>query len=869
MALEKYRQKRDFRITPEPAGKVGKGRRRDLSFVIQKHAATRLHYDFRLELNGVLLSWAVPKGPSLDPNDKRLAMHVEDHPMEYGDFEGVIPAKQYGAGTVMVWDRGTWLPKSDPVEGYAKGRLKFDLDGEKLKGGWNLVKSHSGKYGGDSWLLIKEADAYARLGGDAQIVEDQPDSVLSGRDMKEIAAAADRVWHSNRSAAENVKAGATARSNPKSNALAGLAKLKGGKKAPLPRKVGAQLATLATSPPTGDAWVHEIKYDGYRMLCRIESGEVRMRSRNDKDWTGNFPSLVKALSRLPVQSAWLDGEVVAVDADGRSRFQALQNALSGATTPPLTFMAFDVLYLDGYDVRGVALVERKRVLERLLEDAPPNIQYSEHFAVPGRPFFDNVCKLGLEGMVSKRGDLPYTAGRAPTWQKIKCERRQEMVIGGYTDPEGSRTGFGALLLGVYEPDGTLSYSGRVGTGFNQASLTTLTRTLKGLETKASPFRNPPRGYEAKGVHWVTPTLVAEVSFSEWTDDATLRHPSFRGLRADKPAQDVVREEPITKDEDPPATPPRAATVTAQSAPRADPHAVAGISISNPTKALYPEAKITKRDVALYYAAVGEWMLPHLKDRPLTLVRCPDGWNKECFYQKKAESGVSEAIARVKIQGSDGKTSLYMMANSVAAIVSLSQMGVLEIHPWGSSEPKLRFPDRLIFDLDPDEAVSWNELKQAALLVKTLIENIGLTPFLKTTGGKGVHVVVPIEPTVGWEEAKGFTKAVAELLEQTFRDRFTSKLLKVSRGGKIFIDYLRNSEGATAVGAYSTRAKENAPVSTPIEWEELSRDVRYAHFNINNVPKRLAKLKQDPWEALEASAGSLTRAVMAKVGFKPS
>ena len=707
MGLEKYRQKRDFAITPEPAGEVRTGRSKHLSYVIQKHAATRLHYDFRLELNGVLLSWAVPKGPSLDPNDKRLAMHVEDHPMEYGDFEGVIPAKQYGAGTVMVWDRGTWIPKSDPNEGYAKGRLKFDLDGEKLKGGWNLVKSKSGKYGGDSWLLIKEADEYARLGAEAQIADDEPDSVVSGRDMKQIAADADRVWHSNRSAAENVKAGAIERAQPKSRGVKGLAKVAGAKQAPMPKKLEAQLATLGKSPPAGENWVHEIKLDGYRMLCRIESGEVRMISRNDKDWTAEFPSVVKALARLPVKSAWVDGEVVVVDPDGKTRFQALQNALSDPKSATLTFMAFDLLFLDGYDLRGVKLVERKRLLEELLADAPASIKYSEHFAVPGRPFLDNVCKLGLEGMVSKRGDLPYSAGRGGTWQKVKCERRQEMVVGGYTDPEGSRTGFGALLLGVYESDGTLSYSGRVGTGFDQASLNALAKKVKALEVKTPAFRNPPRGYEAKGVHWIKPTLVAEVAFSEWTDDGTLRHPSFQGLREDKAAKDVKREEPAAPkgdgaakperrghDHDDPAPaksvskpPPKAAKPGAD----ADPNVVRGVAISNPAKALYPEAKISKRDLALYYAAIGEWMLPHLEDRPLTLVRCPNGWKQECFYQKKAESGVSEAISRVKIQASDGKTALYMMANSIEAIVSLLQMGVLEIHPWGSREPKLGYP----------------------------------------------------------------------------------------------------------------------------------------------------------------------------------
>jgi bifunctional non-homologous end joining protein LigD len=868
MALERYRQKRDFRVTPEPAGKVRQRRLRKLAFVVQKHAASRLHYDFRLELNGVLLSWAVPKGPSLDPNDKRLAMHVEDHPLEYGDFEGVIPPKQYGAGTVMVWDRGTWIPKVDPDEGYAKGRLKFDLDGEKLKGGWNLVRSRSGKYGGEnSWLLFKEADEFARLGAAGLIAEDRPESVVSGRSLEQIAVDADRVWHSNKSVAANIQGGAVGKPRPKT--VAGLAKTKGARKATLPDAIEAQLASAAKSPPTGPAWVHEIKYDGYRMLCRIVRGQARLVSRTANDWTGDFDALARTLALLPVDEAWLDGEVVALDAKGRTSFQALQKALSATDSRNLKYLAFDLLYLNGFDLRDAALTERKRLLRELLSDAPPAIQYSEHFAVPGAAFLQNVAALGLEGMISKRGDLPYRGGRGPAWQKIKCMRRQEMVIGGFTDPEGSRQGFGALLLGVYEPDGKLAYSGKVGTGFSDASLATLSRSLSALAQKTSPFHNPPNGAEARRAHWVQPVLVAEVSFAEWTDDGTLRHPSFLGLRPDKRATDVVREHAAASSAGDAAKepPPRLRSPGGNRAV-GDKNAVAGIVVSNPDKKLYPEAKVTKRDLALYYAAVGDWMLPHVRGRPLTLLRCPNGWNEECFYQKKAEGGVNEAISRVEIQNGDGSVSLYMMADSVPAIVALLQMGVLEMHPWGSRAPRLGLPDRIIFDLDPDDAVEWEDLRQAALLVRTLLENIGLAPFLKTTGGKGLHVVVPIEPVVGWEDVKGFTKAVAEFLERTFPDRFTSKLLKISRRGKIFIDYLRNGEGATAVAAYSTRARANAPVSAPVAWGELSADLRFDRFNVANMPKRLKKVKADPWRDIADAAVSLTPAVMARVGFKP-
>ena len=865
MALERYRQKRDFKITPEPPGKLAKRRSRALSFVVQKHAATRLHYDFRLELDGLLLSWAVPKGPSLDPNDKRLAVHVEDHPLEYGEFEGVIPARQYGAGTVMVWDRGTWTPKSDPREGYAKGRLKFELHGEKLKGGWNLVRSRGGKYGDKSWLLIKEADDFARLGADSLVGEEQPDSALSGRSMEQIAAQADRVWHSNQSVAANLKGGAIRKRKPHPDAKLG--ELKGSRRSALPHRVEAQLATLMKVPPEGPAWVHEVKYDGYRMLCRIDHGEVRMVSRNAKDWTEHFPSLVQALARLQLDSAWLDGEVVVVDARGRSSFQALQNALSGAPSGTLVYYAFDLLYLNGFDLRGVALAERKRVLQRLLADAPPGLKYSEHFAAPGREFRDQACGLGLEGMVSKRADLPYQAGRGPAWQKVKCERGQEMVVGGFTDPAGSREGFGALLLGVYEPDGRLAYSGKVGTGFDTEALHRISRALEPLEQKRSPFHNPPQGAEARGAHWVKPVLVAEVSFTEWTADGTLRHPSFKGLRSDKPATQVVRErEAAPRGGDSPKQPADAPVAAAPRAParrNEGKDTVAGVTITNPDKLLYPEVRLSKRDLALYYAAVGEWMLPHLRDRPLTLVRCPNGWDRKCFYQKNADDSVSEAVSRVKVDGG----SIYMMANSVTAIVALLQMGALELHPWGSRAKQLGYPDRIILDLDPDESLPWEDVKQAVQVVKTLLENLDLTPFLKTTGGKGLHVVVAIEPAHDWERIKGFTKAVAEFLERAFPDRFTAKLLKVSRHDRIFIDYLRNAEGATAVGAYSLRAKANAPVSTPIGWEELGKDLRFAHFNASNVPKRLARMRSDPWSHLDAKAKSLTAATMARVGYK--
>jgi len=857
MALETYRKKRNFKNTPEPAGRVGPRRARHLSFVIQKHAASHLHYDFRLELDGVLLSWAVPKGPSLDPADKRLAMHVEDHPLEYGDFEGVIPPKQYGSGTVLLWDRGTWEPREDPRAGYAKGKLKFDLHGEKLQGGWTLVRSHGGKYDREkSWLLIKEDDAYARRGIDARIVDERPESVATGRSLDAIAQDPDRVWDSNKSVAENARSGAVKKRKPKLDA----ASLPGARKAALPDFVQPQLATLVENAPEGGEWVHEIKYDGYRMLCRVEKGACTMYSRNGKDWTADFPAIAAAAARLPVQTAWIDGEVIASDAQGRSSFQALQNAMSeGAAS--LVYYAFDLMYVDGYDLRGVPLVQRKAFLGKLLGAHAP-LRFSDHISGNGAAFLAEACKLGLEGIVSKRASSTYQGKRSGAWIKVKCAQRQELVIGGYTDPQGSRSGFGALLLGVYDATGELRYAGKVGTGFNAATLATLHKRMRKLATDRSPFVDPPAGAEGRRAHWIRPELVAEVAFTEWTRDNTLRHPSFQGLREDKKAREVVREtavEPSASADEPSAERGR---VDAN-----DAGAVAGIRISNPDKLLYREAGITKREVAEYYAAVGDLIVPHLSHRPLTLKRCPEGWDRECFYQKHAAPGVPAVIDRVQVREGSGRAT-YLMANSTAAVVALLQLGVLELHPWGSREENLDSPDRIVFDLDPDEDLEWERVKEAATVTRRMLETLGLQVFVKTTGGKGLHLVVPIAPKWPWDDITGFTKAAAELLVRTFPDRFTSKMTKATRTGRVFVDYLRNAQGATAIATYSVRAKANAPVSMPIAWSELKRDLRFAHFNVRNVPA-LLKRRKDPWSGFFAVRQEITPEMMQRVGYAPN
>src|ERR1700694_6020998 len=563
MALQRYREKHDFKITPEPRGRVARRPDRALSFVIQKHAASHLHYDFRLELNGVLLSWAVPKGPSLDPADKRLAMHVEDHPIEYGSFEGIIPAKQYGGGTVLLWDRGTGIPKGDPVVCYAKGHLKLELDGEKLKGGWTLLKTHGSKYGGKSgdkaWLLIKENDSFAQRGAEARIVDDAPESVLSGRSLEDIAEQREHVWHSNQSVAANVRAGAV--SKAKSSAAksrknaGGVARIAGAWVGKLPSSLSPMLATLVDAIPTSDEWLHEIKFDGYRMLCRIDKGKVTVFCRNGREWTAALNRIPEAVGELGLESAGLDGEVTIVDARGRTSFQALQNALSDPKGERLVYFVFDLLYLDGYDLQGLALSDRKRLLRTLIPKTAGKVRFSVDVPGSGAEFFKQACALGLEGAVSKRADSTYRGGvRTRDWVKVKCVQRQEMVIGGFTDPQGSRSGFGALLLGVHEPDGKLRYSGKVGTGFNDQILASLRRKLDGLTQSTSSFVNPPRGFEAKGVHWVMLKLVAEIAFTEWTKDGTLRHPSFQGLREDKHAADVVRERPIPEIDMKPAKP---------------------------------------------------------------------------------------------------------------------------------------------------------------------------------------------------------------------------------------------------------------------------------------------------------------------------
>ena len=838
MPLREYARKRDFARTPEPRGRPAARRSAAPLFVVQKHAASRLHWDFRLELDGVLKSWAVPKGPSLDPADKRLAMHVEDHPLEYGDFEGVIPAGEYGGGTVMLWDRGTWTPVSDPHQGYRAGTLKFRLTGKRLRGGWALVRmrGRDARDGERTWLLIKEKDAEAKPGWDAATIEGKATRVASGRTMERIAAARARVWHSNRS-----PAAPPPREAPPLTRAAKLrrapAATPGRKAVALPRFVPPQLATLVTEPPAGDEWLHEMKFDGYRILARLERGRVRLLSRNAKDWTARLPPVADAVAQLPATTALLDGEAVILQPDGTTSFQSLQNLLSGARDGgALAYMAFDLLHLDGRDLTHLPLEARKTALRALLDrrkagaNGADVIRYSDHVVGGGAEFFGEACRLHLEGTLSKRRDAPYRPGRGRDWLKVKCGLRQEVVIGGFTPPAGARTGLGALLVGVH--DGSrLVFAGKVGTGFSTGDLRALTARLTKLEQRQSPFDPPPRVAAAR---WVKPALVAEVAFTEWTSEGKMRHPSFQGLREDKAPSDVIRE----------AAGSRVAgeAKVADAAPSGG-STVGGVRLTHPERVFYPKPRVTKLDLARYYEAVADAMLPHLADRPTTLVRCPDGISGQCFYQRHAGAGAAGSLKRVKIPGHAGDS---LVVDTLPGLISAVQMGILEIHTWNATTADLERPDRIVLDLDPGPGVSWARVIEAARLLRRLLEETGLASFVKTSGGKGLHIVAPILPHGEWGEAGAFTRAVAEALARREPKRFTANMSKAVRGGRIYIDYLRNRRAATTVAAYSTRARPGAPVSMPVAWEELSARMAPDHFDITNVPKRLAGSQSDPW-----------------------
>ena len=753
--LAKYRSKRDFSKTKEPSGE-GRTSSGGQTYLIQKHAASRLHYDFRLELDGVLKSWAVTKGPSLNPEDKRLAVHVEDHPLDYGSFEGTIPEGEYGGGTVMLWDQGTWEPIGDVHRSYAKGNLTFELHGKRLKGRWHLVRMRGrpGEGKKENWLLIKGKDEYANAEGDSAI-ETHTTSVVSRKSMEGIAGGAGKSW-SRQGAKRKSKAEAT-------EAVAALKKKVRARperpsKPDAPKEeavfVAPQLATLVSKPPSGENWVHEIKFDGYRLLAVINDEGVRLFTRAANDWSDRFPPLVDDLAKLKVQSAIIDGEAVHAETDGTFSFHSLQNALSTGKLDRLKYFAFDLLHLNGEDLRSKPLLERKALLAKLLTKAPPDIQYSEHFAETGEQVLHHACHLALEGIISKRADAPYRSGRTEGWLKSKCIKEQEMVIGGYTEQPKHPGMLGALLVGYFEKD-ALRFAGKVGTGFTHQEGRDLLKKLKSIAADRPPFVSVPSDAR-RGAKFVTPKLVAHVNFGEWTPDGKLRHPSFQGLREDKPAREVTREKekPLAavKEKGAVAKPAKRVLPSRASKRNDDDKVVAGITITHPDRVLWPERDITKLDLARYYAAIAPRLLKQAGNRPMSLVRCPQGDVGHCFFQRHAGEGMSDHVKGIKVEG-HGEGKPYIYIDDAAGLVSLVQMGTIELHVWNATVDAVKTPDRIIFDLDPAPDVAFDRVKDAAREVRDNLKSLGLTSFLKTTGGKGLHVVVPFKPGPAWDRGQ--------------------------------------------------------------------------------------------------------------------
>ncbi len=870
--LALYRDMRDFSTTTEPRGKSKGSPPLDaLPFVIQKHAATRLHYDFRLGWHGVLKSWAVAKGPSYVVADKRLAVQVEDHPMEYGGFEGTIPKGQYGGGTVMLWDTGTWEPVGDADEGLRTGRLKFILHGQKLKGHWMLVRmgGRAAQESKPNWLLIKEHDEYERSANAHAIVDEAPNSVVTQRDLTAIDSDADHVWDSRTGLAADERAKqerSQQKTSSKPKKVAAPKKTKritvpdGAKSEKLPAFVLPQLASVADRPPQSLDWLHELKLDGYRMQARIQDGDVQLLTRSGLDWTNRMGTLATALKTLPAGTALLDGEVVALDERGISSFAALQAAFQKGATHTLYYYVFDLLHLDGYSLRSLPLLDRKEMLARLIGGLDDSIRVSDHVRDAKGAIYDEACRHGAEGVVSKRSDSVYTSGRSASWLKAKCGLRQEFVIGGFTLQKNGKS-LGALLLGYYQ-DGKLIYAGRTGTGFTQQSQMQIRERLEPIRTTANPFLAVGTA-ERRGAHWVKAQLVAEVAFSTWTADNLVRQAAFKGLREDKPAKDVVRENVLVD------TPTPASKMPAQkSGRRTAPISYASPSslprLTHPDKVLDKESGLTKQQLAAYYAEVADHMLPHIADRPLSLVRCPSGTAAKCFFQKHANQGLPAGLGSVDIADrKGGKPEPYIVLSEARLIPELAQLNVLELHPWGAPASDFEHPDRIIFDLDPDASIDWRTLANAALAVRARLKKLGLESFLKSTGGKGLHIVAPIEPDHDWPAIKTFAHRCVLAMETEEPKLYITKMTKAARSGRIYLDYLRNERGATAVAPYSPRSRSGVPVSVPMAWNELRESAapRCLAANIADWRKRL---KRDLWSGMVKTRQRLTAKAIATV-----
>ncbi|WP_406822184.1 DNA ligase D [Pseudomonas sp. KnCO4] len=844
--LEKYNRMRDFNASPEPSGaeKSGKRSKRSsvhaLQFCVQKHDATRLHYDFRLELDGTLKSWAIPKGPCLDPKVKRLSVHVEDHPLDYASFEGTIPEGHYGAGDVIVWDRGIWLPQGDPAEAYKKGRMKFELQGEKLSGLWNLVRTNiEGKQ--EQWFLIKHQDEAAKPLADFDVVVKLPNSVLSDRTIIPK------------------KRGRAKATSPKPNPPTTVTgpSTEGAVAGALPEKLSPQLATLVDSSPRSEEWRYEIKFDGYRMLCRVDGDDVRLFTRNGHDWTAKLPKQASAIASLGLESAWLDGEIVIPDENGVPNFQLLQNAFDAGRSQSIVYYLFDLPYLNGVDLRQVPVESRRGLLKQLLADATdPLVRFSEDFTEDVDALMNSACQMRMEGLIGKRLGSPYVSRRSDTWIKLKCKHRQEFVIVGYTDPKGARSGFGALVLALNDEDsGKLRYAGKVGTGFTESTLATILETLLPLEQKQVPVMNPPKGVDGKGIHWLQPTLLAEVTFAEITSDGVVRHAVFQGIRTDKPAQDITEEKPAP-------APKERRSAKAKSDDKA---ATTKVRITHPERVIDPSSGLTKRDLAEYYAQVSPWLLSHLKDRPIALVRAPEGITGELFFQKNADRLAIPNITTVP-KAEAGKAG--MVINSVEALVGAVQMSTIELHSWNGTTDHIEQPDRFVLDLDPDPALPWKAMVEATQLTLVVLDELGLQSFLKTSGGKGIHIMVPLAPKASWEEVKDFSQAIVKYIAKLIPDRFSAVLGPKNRIGKIFIDYLRNGKGATTANVFSARAREGLPVSVPIFREEIVELQSAAKWNIKNVQERLDELGgDDPWEGMPSIRQLITLEMKTRIGMK--
>ncbi|MCX4146083.1 DNA ligase D [Paraburkholderia madseniana] len=984
--LDLYSRKRRFDETPEPSGTAARkkaGRKsaarvlnEALSYVIQEHDARRLHYDFRLELNGTLLSWAVPKGPSLDPSVKRLAVHVEDHPVEYGSFEGEIPPGNYGAGTVIVWDRGTWEPVGGAAEAarsYKAGKLKFRLFGEKLHGGWTLVRSHMrGSGDKEQWLLIKERDEEARDQSDYDVLKQCPGSVLEGsasvgkrakstRTATKTAAnesarqsasstgaktaikaartanaarAKETASRSNTTGSNGAKATSLSRADPKKTdivstrstqslrELAASPSIEGAVKAALPATFKPQLATLVDAAPPGDEWTYEIKFDGYRVLARIDRNAktraVKVFTRAGNDWTAKFGKQVEAFEQLDIESAWLDGEAVVLDDNGVPSFQALQNAFDADRPQDIVIYLFDVPFLNGYDLRDVPLEQRRAILRALLEGVDGHddsvLRFSNDFAFSPDDLLKSACDMALEGIIGKRRDSGYTSGRSSGWIKLKCRRRQEFVIGGYSEPAGSRAAFGALLLGVYDGKGKLQYAGRVGTGFNAALLRSLKKELEAHATSRMPFASTPRERSRTPVHWVEPVLVCECNFAEWTSEGIVRQASFVSLRNDKPARQIVREasrkgadvqeqtdtasdtvakkrttktsaasaapKPVKKGAaktsgtkataaktQAKSTPSAKATTTrtpatkttaAKSKPATTPAEVAGVRVSHPDRVIDKSTGTRKIDLVRYYESVADWMLPHLQDRPVSLVRAPEDIGGELFFQKHSQKLSIPNV--MQHPGLDPGHPPLITVDTRKALVGAAQMGTIEFHTWNAVVSNIEKPDRMVFDLDPDASLGWKRMIEAAQLTRSLLEELGLTSFCKTSGGKGFHVVVPLAKHAGWDEVKAFSQAVAQHMATTLPKYFSAKMGAQNRKQKIFVDYLRNNRGSSTVAAFSARARPGLGVSVPLSWDEVATTTSGDQWTVENVHERLADLKRDPWADYAKTRQRITAAM---------